>query len=96
MRRKNLLPKFTEPHTDRVRRVYDTGDYVTALDEALDAAGYAALRAEQAERRAAGDALQLGIGLASYVEITGGGGEAGGPRRERDRRGVTRTAPRRS
>ena len=79
VRRKNLLPKFTEPHTTAFGATYDSGDYVAALDKALDAAGYDELRAEQARRRANGDTLQLGIGLSSYVEITGAGGEAGGP-----------------
>ncbi len=51
-----------------------------ALDKALHAAGYAELRAEQAAQRASGDVRQLGIGLASYVEITGmGDGEAAPP-----------------
>ena len=79
VRRKNLLPKFTEPHKTAFGALYDSGDYVTALEKALVAAGYDGLRAEQAKRRAAGDTLQLGIGLSSYVEITGPGGEAGGP-----------------
>jgi carbon-monoxide dehydrogenase large subunit len=79
VRRKNLLPKFTEPHTTAFGAVYDTGDYVTALEKALAAAGYEELLAEQARRRANGDTLQLGIGLSSYVEITGAGAEAGGP-----------------
>ena len=79
VRRKNLLPKFTEPHTTAFGAVYDSGDYVAALEKALEAAGYGELRAEQARRRANGDTLQLGIGLSSYVEITGPGGEAGGP-----------------
>jgi len=79
VRRKNLLPKFTEPHKTAFGAVYDSGDYVTALERALEAADYPALRAEQAKRRDNGDTLQLGIGLSSYVEITGAGGEAGGP-----------------
>ncbi|HEY0938351.1 MAG TPA: xanthine dehydrogenase family protein molybdopterin-binding subunit [Trebonia sp.] len=79
VRRKNLLPKFTEPHKTAFGAVYDSGDYVTALEKALEAADYEGLRAEQAKRRASGDTLQLGIGLSSYVEITGPGGEAGGP-----------------
>src|ERR1700759_3506969 len=62
-RRKKLLPRFTEPHTTAFGAVYDSGDYVTALDKALDAAGYPALRAEQARRRASGDPLHLGICL---------------------------------
>jgi aerobic carbon-monoxide dehydrogenase large subunit len=79
LRRKNLRPKFTEPHRTSFGALYDSGDYVTALEKALAAAGYQGLRAEQARRREAGDTLQLGIGLSSYVEITGPGGEAGGP-----------------
>jgi len=79
VRRKNLLPKFTEPLTTAFGAKYDSGDYVAGLEKALEAAGYQGLLAEQAKRRANGDALQLGIGLSSYVEITGPGGEAGGP-----------------
>jgi carbon-monoxide dehydrogenase large subunit len=80
VRRKNLLPKFTEPHRTAFGALYDTGDYAAALDKALAAAGYADLRTEQAERRASGVARQLGIGLASYVEITGmGDGDGTGP-----------------
>jgi len=79
VRRKNLLPKFTEPHTTAFGAKYDSGDYVVALEKALEAAGYDELRAEQKRRREAGAPLQLGIGLSSYVEITGPGGEAGGP-----------------
>jgi len=79
VRRKNLLPKFTEPHTTAFGAKYDSGDYVAALEKALDAAGYDDLRSEQKRRRENGDPLQLGIGLSSYVEITGPGGEAGGP-----------------
>jgi carbon-monoxide dehydrogenase large subunit len=79
VRRKNLLPKFTEPHTTAFGAVYDSGDYAVALDVALAAAGYADLRAEQAKRRADGDVVQLGIGLSCYVEITGAGAESGNP-----------------
>ena len=79
VRRKNLLPKFTEPHQTAFGAVYDSGDYVTALEATLEAADYEGLRAEQRKRRESGDTLQLGIGLSSYVEITGPGGEAGGP-----------------
>jgi len=80
VRRKNLLPAFTEPHTTAFGAVYDSGDYATALEKALTAAGYQDLRDDQAKRRAAGDVVQLGVGLSCYVEITGPGMEAGGPR----------------
>jgi len=80
VRRRNLLPPFTEPHQTAFGALYDSGDYVVALDKALAAADYATLRADQAARRERGDVVQLGIGLACYVEITGAGdGEAAGP-----------------
>src|ERR1039457_3607416 len=79
VRRMNLLPTFTEPHRTAFGARYDSGDYVAALELALEAAGYADLRAEQAKRRADGDVVQLGIGLSCYVEITGGAGESGAP-----------------
>ena len=72
VRRKNLIPKFMDTYTTTIGQTYDVGDYEVALDKALDAAGYAELRAEQARRREAGDAKQLGIGVSVYVEITGG------------------------
>jgi carbon-monoxide dehydrogenase large subunit len=77
VRRKNLLPRFDEPHTTPMGAVYDNGDYTAALDKVLEAAGYTELRAEQARRRAAGDVRQLGIGLSVYVEITGADNGAG-------------------
>jgi aerobic carbon-monoxide dehydrogenase large subunit len=82
VRRKNLLAPFTEPHQTAFGALYDTGNYAAALDKALDAAGYADLRKEQAERRASGDVRQLGIGIASYVEITGMGDGEGTPPEE--------------
>jgi aerobic carbon-monoxide dehydrogenase large subunit len=72
VRRANLIPKFDEPHTTVIGQTYDCGDYEGALDKALAAADYAALRRQQAERRASGDPRQLGIGVSVYVEITGG------------------------
>ncbi|CCH90449.1 Carbon-monoxide dehydrogenase, molybdopterin binding, large subunit [Modestobacter italicus] len=77
VRRKNLLPAFSEPHTTPMGATYDNGDYTTALDKALEAAGYDELRAEQARRREAGEVRQLGIGLSVYVEITGADNGAG-------------------
>ncbi|MGY1712250.1 xanthine dehydrogenase family protein molybdopterin-binding subunit [Geodermatophilus sp. SYSU D00758] len=71
VRRKNLVPSFSEPHTTPSGATYDSGEYTAALEKALEAAGYDELRAEQARRRERGDARQLGIGLSTYVEITG-------------------------
>ncbi|MCW2540359.1 MAG: coxL [Frankiales bacterium] len=79
VRRKNLVPKFTEPHLTAFGALYDSGDYETALNKALEAANYEDLRKEQQLRRERGDAKQLGIGMSSYVEITGAGSESGDP-----------------
>jgi aerobic carbon-monoxide dehydrogenase large subunit len=79
VRFKNLLPPFTSPHKTAFGAVYDTGDYAAALAKVLASARYEEIRNEQAALRAAGGPVQLGIGLSCYVEITGAGGEAGGP-----------------
>jgi carbon-monoxide dehydrogenase large subunit len=73
VRRINLIPPFAEPYTTSAGSTYDNGDYAGCLDAALAAAGYEELRAEQAQRRANGDTMQLGIGVSIYVEITGAG-----------------------
>jgi carbon-monoxide dehydrogenase large subunit len=70
VRRKNLVPADKFPYQTPCGAHYDSGDYIGALDKVLAGSGYAGLRAEQARRRERGDALQLGIGVASYVEIT--------------------------
>ncbi len=77
VRRRNLIPAGSFPYTTGSGAVYDSGDYVRALDTVLAGAGYRALREEQARRRARGDVLQLGLGLASYVEITAADAAAG-------------------
>src|SRR6266536_1373198 len=84
VRRHNLLPADVFPYATVAGARYDSGDYVAALDRALELAGYQRLRQEQAERRARGDRLQLGIGLSTYVEVTGFGAEIGGVEIEPD------------
>jgi carbon-monoxide dehydrogenase large subunit len=70
LRRKNFIPPDAFPFASASNTRYDTGDYGRALDEALRIAGYDELRAEQRRRRELGDPVALGIGLATYVEIT--------------------------
>jgi carbon-monoxide dehydrogenase large subunit len=70
VRRENLVPADKFPHQTPCGAHYDSGDYIGALDKVLAGAGYPGLRAEQARRRERGDVIQLGIGVASYVEIT--------------------------
>jgi carbon-monoxide dehydrogenase large subunit len=70
IRRRNFLDPAAFPLTTTTGGSYDSGEYAKSLDAALAAAGYEELRAEQARRRAAGDPVQLGIGVSSYVEVT--------------------------
>jgi CO/xanthine dehydrogenase Mo-binding subunit len=79
VRRINFVRPEEFPYATPTGASYDTGEYAKALDAVLAAGGYAELRAEQARRREAGDPVALGLGLASYVEITAGDrmGESG-------------------
>lgn len=74
IRRRNFLQPDQFPFDTLTGVTYDSGDYTTTLEEAARLAGYDDLRAEQAKRRAEGATKQLGIGVASYVEVTSGGG----------------------
>jgi carbon-monoxide dehydrogenase large subunit len=77
VRRRNVIAPDRFPFTTPTGATYDTGEYEKALDTVLEAAGYAELRAEQQKRRERDDPLQLGIGVSTYVEITGGNPEWG-------------------
>ncbi len=69
VRRKNLIPPFEDGHAVATGVSYDSGNYEAALDRALEMAGYQQLRREQEQARREG--RYLGIGLATYVEISG-------------------------
>jgi carbon-monoxide dehydrogenase large subunit len=75
VRRRNFIGADAFPFTTASGVTYDSGDYASALERALEAAGYEELRAEQGRLRENGDARQLGIGLSVYVEVTNGGAE---------------------
>lgn len=74
LRERNLLADDVFPFTTLTGNVYDSGRYRLPLHTAAEAIGYDELRREQAARRDRGDTVQLGIGVACYVEITAGGG----------------------
>jgi aerobic carbon-monoxide dehydrogenase large subunit len=74
IRRKNLIPKDAFPYKTLTGQTYDVGDYELPLLEALRIADLDAARAEQQRRIEAGETKLLGIGLSTYVEITGFGG----------------------
>jgi len=75
VRRKNLIPEKEMSSTTASGAIYDSGDYPQALESILEAVDYESLRTEQRRRRAAGDVMQLGLGISSYVEITNPGAE---------------------
>jgi carbon-monoxide dehydrogenase large subunit len=73
VRRRNVIPREAYPVTSASGLTYDSGDFPKALEQALALAGYERWRREQAEARAAG--RLVGIGLACYTEYTGMGSE---------------------
>jgi len=77
VRRINFIRPDQFPFVTKTGAPYDSGEYEAALDKVLAAAGYEELRAEQRRRRESGDTRQLGIGLATYVEITAADAGAG-------------------
>jgi carbon-monoxide dehydrogenase large subunit len=81
LRRRNFIPANRFPYRTATGQSYDSGDYPQALERALAAADYAGLRRQQAERRARGELV--GVGLASYVEPCALGWESGSVRVER-------------
>ncbi len=74
LRERNLLADDVFPFETLTGNTYDSGAYRLPLRTAAEAIGYDDLRAEQAARRSNGGSKLLGIGVASYVEITAGGG----------------------
>ncbi|MCX7740049.1 MAG: xanthine dehydrogenase family protein molybdopterin-binding subunit [Meiothermus sp.] len=75
LRRRNFI-RGPFPYRTRTGAKYDSGAYEQALDRLLEVSRYAELRAWQAEARKQG--RRVGVGLCTYVEITGYGWETGG------------------
>ncbi len=77
LRRINFIKKEQFPYQSALGWEYDSGDYHTAWDKALEAVDYEGLRKEQAERIEAfkrGETRSLmGIGLTFFTEIVGAG-----------------------
>jgi carbon-monoxide dehydrogenase large subunit len=71
VRRRNWIRHEEFPFTTVAGLEYDSGNYEAATDQAVRLLGYDALRAEQAQRRAANDPVQLGIGVSTYTEMCG-------------------------
>ncbi len=77
LRLKNLLRPEQFPYTTPTGWEYDSGQYEKTMRVALELAGYDDLRREQAEKRAKGE--YMGIGLAFFTE-----GVGAGPRKHMD------------
>jgi len=79
VRRINLIGPADLPYTAATRLVHDCGSYPLCFERAVAAIGYEAFRVEQARLRAEG--RHVGIGFASYNELTGlGQAASAGPR----------------
>jgi carbon-monoxide dehydrogenase large subunit len=71
VRRKNWIAHEEFPFTTVAGLTYDSGNYEAATDKAMELFDYDALRAEQQQRRASGDTVQLGIGISTFTEMCG-------------------------
>ena len=71
LRKKNWITHEEFPYTTVAGLTYDTGNYEAATEKALAMFDYDGLRAEQAQRRASGDPVQLGIGISTFTEMCG-------------------------
>ncbi len=69
LRRKNFITEF--PHTMASGLTIDSGDYEASLDRLLELLDLDGIHADQAERRARGDAKQIGVGFSTYNEMCG-------------------------
>src|SRR5256712_13316204 len=79
VRRVNLVGPGDLPYPSATRLVHDSPTYPVCFEKVLEAIGYDAFRDAQARARAEG--RYLGIGFASYNELTGlGQAASAGPR----------------
>ncbi|GAA2646660.1 carbon-monoxide dehydrogenase large subunit [Paractinoplanes durhamensis] len=77
LRLKNFIQPEQFPYETKTGWVYDSGNYEPTMRLAMDIAGYADLRREQAEKRARGELM--GIGISFFTEAVGAG-----PRKDMD------------
>ena len=71
LRRRNMVPPSAMPYVTAMGQRYDSGEFARLLDSALEKMGWAGFEARRAESARAGK--RRGIGLAYYLEATGGG-----------------------
>jgi carbon-monoxide dehydrogenase large subunit len=66
VRAENLVPASAMPYDNVTKKHYDSGDYPKSLGMAMDAIGFADIRARQ--RRGEKDGRRIGVGFATYTE----------------------------
>jgi len=71
VREKNWIKHEEFPFQTVAGLEYDSGNYEAATAKAKEIFGYDELRAEQRQRREAGDSVQLGIGVSTFTEMCG-------------------------
>ena len=71
IRRRNFVTPDKFPYNSVGGLVFDSGDYPSALQRALELVGLDDLRRQQQRRRDAGETRLLGVGLSSYIEMCG-------------------------
>ena len=71
LRKRNWITHDEFPYATISGLTYDSGNYEAATARAVQMFGYDELRKEQERRRAAGDPVQLGIGISTYTEACG-------------------------
>ena len=81
VRRRNLIAPEAFPYTTPLGLHYDSGNYQAALEKVVELGDYAGWRAKQQEMRQQGHSRLLGLGLATFIEVSGGAmGGPGAPR----------------
>jgi carbon-monoxide dehydrogenase large subunit len=71
IRERNWIKHEEFPYTTIAGLTYDSGNYEAATARAKELFGYDALRAEQEQRRASNDPVQLGLGTSTFTEMCG-------------------------
>jgi len=71
VRERNWIKHEEFPFTTIANLTYDSGNYEAATAKAKELFDYDGLRAEQEQRRASNDPVQLGIGVSTFTEMCG-------------------------
>ena len=70
LRRKNMVLPAAMPYRSAMNQTYDSGDFLRVMDAALEKIDWAGFKGRQADSESRGK--KRGIGMAYYLEATGG------------------------